>query len=125
MTLEPAQQAIIDRYFEAMQAGLPAAAAYAALFADDAILVEPFSGQPRTSTGPAAIRASFEESVRNRPTNMSLTVDVIGSEGDVIRSDWTVSSPVLPGPMRGYDLCTIRDGKIARLEVHLARPPRS
>jgi len=124
MTLDLASQAIIDRYFEAMQAGLPAAEAYAALFADDAVLVEPFSGQQRTSTGPAAIRASFEESVRNRPPNMSLAVDVVSLEDGRIRSDWTASSPVFPAPMRGYDLCTIRDGKIARLEVHLARPAR-
>jgi ketosteroid isomerase-like protein len=124
MTLEPASQAIIDRYFEAMQVGLPAAEAYTALFADDAVLIEPFSGQPRTSTGPAAIRASFEESVRNRPPDMSLTVDGVSLMDGSIRSDWTVSSPVFPAPMRGYDLCTIRNGKIARLEVHLDRPAR-
>ena len=43
--------------------------------------------------------------------------DVCDRDGNLVRADWTCTSPVFEAPMNGYDLFTIESGKIARLEV--------
>ena len=48
---------------------------------------------------------------------MKLVLDRADRDGDRVRADWTCTSPVFPAPMKGYDLFTIQDGKIARLEI--------
>lgn len=39
-------------------------------------------------------------------------------DGDRVRADWICTSPVFPAPMKGYDLFTIRGGKIEIVMVH-------
>lgn len=124
MTLSPEDRAVIDRYFAAMQAGEPALDALVALFADGGVLVEPFTGNTLTHAGKAAVREGFARSFRTRPPGMTLTLDGVAQDGDRIRSEWTVTAPAFPAPMRGADICTIRNGKIVRLEVQLGPPAR-
>ncbi|MCA9653964.1 MAG: hypothetical protein H6712_03790 [Myxococcales bacterium] len=46
--------------------------------------------------------------------------EIDGVDGEVVRSEWTCTSPAFPGPVKGIDLCTVRDGRIQRLEVSFA-----
>lgn len=112
-------QAVVDRYFRAMQAGRAAKAELFALFAEDATYIEPFTGAPRTHRGITAIETAFEESWKNPPPDLAIKVERVDLDGDQVRSEWVCTSPAFPGPVRGYDLCQVRDGRIARLEVNL------
>ena len=51
---------------------------------------------------------------------MMVTMNRIDAEGQRVRDEWTRTASVLAEPMRGVDLYTLRDGKIARLETHTA-----
>jgi ketosteroid isomerase-like protein len=115
---------LVQAVCEAMQAGRDGEEALMALFQPDGVLVEPFSGQPRTHTGHAAIRAAFIEMANQpRPPDFRLHVDRVDRDGDRVRAEWRCTSAVLPAPMCGCDFYTIRDGKIARLEVTITRMP--
>ncbi len=106
-----------------MQAGAQQADALFALFADDAIYVEPFSGmatgERHTHEGREAIEACLGKSWENSPPELRLEVNRVDVDGAVVRSEWTCTSPAFEAPVRGLDVCTVRDGRIARLEVSL------
>ncbi|MCB9595987.1 MAG: nuclear transport factor 2 family protein [Sandaracinaceae bacterium] len=111
---------VVQSYFAAMQTGRDAADALFALFVDDAVYVEPFTGASRTHEGRAAIEACIRESWDHAPPDLALEVNRIDVDGDVVRSEWTCTSPVFEAPVRGVDVCTVRGGRIARLEVSFA-----
>ncbi len=111
---------VVERYFQAMQAGRKAADALFALFADDAVYIEPFSGSQATHRGRAAIEACLRAGWDNAPPDLKLDVRRIDVDGDVVRSQWTCSSPVFEAPIQGTDVCTVKDGRIQRLEVQLS-----
>jgi ketosteroid isomerase-like protein len=121
MTVNSPERALVERYFRAMQAG--ADDDLVDLFADDAIYIEPFSGngKPATHHGKAAIGAVFRGMV-DQVRDLVITVHQIVLDGDKVRSEWTCTASAFPGPMRGQDRYTIRDGKIARLETTLTPP---
>lgn len=48
-----------------------------------------------------------------------VTINRIDAEGQRVRDEWTRTASVLAEPMRGVDLYTLRDGKIARPETTL------
>lgn len=108
---------VVHEYFRAMQTGRAAADALFALFHDDAVYVEPFTGQPRTHEGRTAIEACLRDGWEREPPDLVLEVNRIDVDGDVVRSEWTCTSPVFEAPVRGVDVCTVRDGRIERLEV--------
>ncbi|MEN0061233.1 MAG: nuclear transport factor 2 family protein [Myxococcota bacterium] len=108
---------VVQAYFHAMQGGPANRAELFALFADDAVYVEPFSGQTLTHEGRAAIEAYLAASWEQAPPDLELQVDRIDVDGDVVVSEWTCRSPALPVPYRGRDTCTVREGRIQRLEV--------
>ena len=108
---------IVDTYFRCMQTGAEAGDELIALFADDAVYVEPFSGQPRTHAGAEAIGRTLRSSFDQSPPDLTLTVDRVDVDGDVVTTTWTCTSPAFPAPMRGRDVCTVQSGRIARLEV--------
>ncbi|MCB9780274.1 MAG: nuclear transport factor 2 family protein [Alphaproteobacteria bacterium] len=108
---------VVERYFRCMQAGPGAAEDLFALFADDAVYTEPFTGTSRTHQGRAAIERTLRDSWQQTPPDLVLTVDRVDVDGDTVTSLWTCTSPVFPGPMRGRDVCVVRDGRIASLEV--------
>src|SRR5262249_35903565 len=107
----------------AMQEGPTGSEALLALFAEDGVLVEPFTGRMQTHVGKPAIRASLAEMMRGRAPDFTLTLGRVDMDGDRVRAEWTCTASVLPGPMRGYDLFTIRAGKIARLEICITEMP--
>ena len=67
--------------------------------------------------GKADIRRSLYASQQYAPPDMTLTLDAVEVDGQLVRSLWTCMAPTLPRPMRGQDVWTIRDGKIVRLET--------
>ena len=126
MPVEPADRQLVEGYFKAMQAGPDGVQEMVALFAEDGEYIEPFSAQGRPSShrGGQAIRAFFEQSL-NGPLRdgVRLTLDRLDVDGDRLRSEWTCSMPMFPGPLRGFDLYTIEGGKIKRLEVTVTEMP--
>ena len=110
---------IVERYFAAMRRGAEAEDDLMALFADDAVYVQPFAGTPQTARGRQAIRASLRAGWEQPLPDLKLIVNRIDVAGDQARSSWTCESPALPGPIHGTDTYTIRDGRITRLEVQL------
>ena len=123
MSVGKNEQEVVERMFKAMQAGPDGEEPMVELFTDDAVLVEPFSGQTLTHRGKDAIRESFRGMWADPAPDMELKMDRVDRDGDRVRADWTCTSPVFPAPMRGYDLFTIRDGRIARLEIVLTDAP--
>ncbi len=118
------QQAMIDRYFAAMRRGPAAEDEMMALFTDNAVYDEPFSGQ-----GPAIGREAIRQRLRlgwETPLP-DLELDVTGVEirGSTATSRWECRSPGLPGPVQGEDRYEFQDGRINRLEVRFLDDERS
>lgn len=103
-----------------MKAGPAAAQDLYALFADDAVYVEPFSGASKTHEGRAAIEACFAGSWKNTPPDLELEVNRVDVDGDTVRSEWTCRSPAFDTPVKGIDVCVVQEGRIKRLEVSFA-----
>ncbi len=114
--------AVVERYFEAMAGGVGSLPSLIALFAEEAVYTEPFSGAPRTHRGRAAIGACLAEAQRQPPPDLSLRLDRIALDGEEVVSEWTCRSPVFPAPVRGRDRAVIHEGRIVRLEVVLLDP---
>jgi hypothetical protein len=124
MAVNAHQRRVVESLFRAMQAGPGGEEAMVALFADDAVFIEPFSGRPQTHTGRAAIRQSFRDQSNNPPPDLALVLDRVDLEGSLVRAEWTCTSPAFPSPMRGYDLFTLNDGgQITRLESVVTDAP--
>lgn len=107
----------VEAYFRAMQAGPEQAEALFALFDDEAVYTEPFTGTPRTHTGRSAIEHCLRTSWQTAPPDMTLTVDRIDVNGATVTTRWTCASPAFPQPMQGEDRCTVRAGRIVSLAV--------
>jgi ketosteroid isomerase-like protein len=114
---------VVEELYKAMQAGPAGEAAIMGLFTDDAVLVEPFTGRPRTHSGKADIRAALAAMWQGRGPDLVLTLDRIDIDGDSVRAEWTCTSSILPGPLRGRDCLTVRSGKIAFLEITITEMP--
>jgi len=115
---------VVDRYFRAMQAGASAADELFSLFDDNAVYHEPFTGQRRTHSGRPAIEDHLRSAWQTAPPDMRLSVDRVDIDGPQVTTRWTCTSPVFPHPMRGQDVCTVRDGRIVHLDVTFL-PPES
>src|SRR5262249_47403827 len=114
---------VIEELVKGMQTGPAAEEAIMALFAEDGVLVEPFTGRVQTHAGKPAIRACLAGMWQNRAPDFTLTLDRVDLDGDRLRAEWTCTSVVMPAPLRGYDLFTIRSGKINRLEIVVTEMP--
>jgi len=68
-------------------------------------------------TGKAEIRAFFENALEQHLNGVRLTLDRLDIDGGRLRSEWTCERPAIPGTMRGFDLLTLRQGRITRLET--------
>lgn len=111
---------VVQRYFKAMQAGSGEANTLFGLFADDAVYVEPFSGQTLTHAGRPAIEAYLRASWEQAPPQLELELNRVDVDGEQVRSEWTCRSPVFEEPIKGIDVCTVKQGRIQRLEVRFA-----
>jgi ketosteroid isomerase-like protein len=111
----------LERYFRAMQRGPEGEEELVALFAEDAVYVEPFTGGEHV--GRKAIRDWLRASYRDQPPEMRITVERLQVVEQVVEARWVCESPAFARPARGRDRFTIRDGRIARLETELLEPP--
>jgi hypothetical protein len=93
-----------------------------ALFADDAVYVEPFSGGRHV--GREAIRSWLRASWEHQPPGIRLTVERVEVVEDTVEATWTCESEAFAQPVRGRDRFKIRHGRIARLESELLTPPQ-
>lgn len=110
--------AAVANFFRAMQTGAAAEHDMAALFADDAVYVEPFSGQPTTHRGKGQIMTAMRAGWSTPLPDMTINLDRVDVEGDEVRVAWTCRSPALPGGIgRGVNQFVLHDGKIVRLET--------
>jgi hypothetical protein len=116
-TVSASDRSVVAQYLAAMQAGPAGIDGLVELFDDAAVYVEPFSGQPQVHTGRAEIRAFFENALEQHLRGVRLTLDRLDLDGKRLRSEWTCVIPALAAPMRGFDLLTLREGRIARLET--------
>jgi ketosteroid isomerase-like protein len=110
---------LIDRYFAAMRRGAAAEEEMMALFAEDAVYVEPFTDVSEPAVGKEAVRARLRRGWEFPLPDLELDVLEVEVGGPVARSRWECRSPALPAPVRGEDHYEFRDGKISRLEVRL------
>jgi hypothetical protein len=110
----------VGRFFAAMQGGASHEDAMMSLFADDAVYVEPFSGEVREHRGARAIRAVMRESLRAPLPEMTLEIDRLDVTAREARAEWTCRSPALPGGAgSGVNVFTFEGGKIVRLVTTL------
>ena len=123
MPVKAEDRKVVEDLLRAMQTGPSAFEELLALFADDGVLVEPFTGTMQTHTGKPAIRASLNQMAQHRTPDLTLKLDRVDMDGGAVRAEWTCTSKSMPGPMRGYDLFTIRGGKISRLEIVITEMP--
>jgi uncharacterized protein (TIGR02246 family) len=112
---------VVERYFRAMQRGRDGEDELVALFAEDAVYVEPFSGAAHE--GRDAIRSWLDTSLSDAPPDLRLTVERVDVAGDTVKARWTCESPAFARPAKGRDPFTIRDGRIARPESALVEAP--
>jgi len=94
----------VESLFKAMQMGPSGEEAMMALFDENAVFIEPFSGQVQTHRGKPAIRDSFRQMWKAPLPDLRLTLDRVDLDGETVRAEWTCVSPALPAPMRGFDL---------------------
>jgi len=123
MTVSTKQRDIVDRFFKAMQAGRDGEENLMALFAQDAVMTDPFAGEPQTHRGIDAVRESFRCTWEQPAPDVKLEVSRVDLDGESVRAEWTCTAPIFPSPIRGYDVFDIRDGKISRLEIVVTEMP--
>ena len=116
------ERQVIDSYFAAMRRGAAAEEEMMALFADDAVYTEPFSGESEPAVGKEAVRARLRAGWEAPLPDLELDVLEVEVDGAVARTRWECRSPALPGPVQGEDRYEIREGRITRLEVTLLDP---
>lgn len=110
---------IVERYFAAMRRGAAAEEDMMALFSDDAVYVEPFTGESRPWVGKDLVREALRRGWEQPLPDLELTVQRIEIREGGATSAWVCRSPALPAPVAGEDEYTISNGKITRLEVRI------
>jgi len=108
---------VVDAWFTAMRKGKRGEAELLGLFHESAHYTEPFGGSTRRHVGLDAIRTCFREGWEQPVPDLTLTVDRVDIDGTMVRAEWTCNSSAFPGPVRGVDRYTLRDGLIASLET--------
>ena len=117
------QRDLIERYFTAMRRGAAAEEQMMELFSEDAIYVEPFTGETEPWVGKDAVRTALRRGWEQPLPDLELEVRRIDISGSAATAEWVCTSPALPGPIAGKDEYTIAGGKITRLVVRIVEPP--
>jgi hypothetical protein len=113
-------RAVVEQYVASMQAGPGGLDQLIELFDDEAVYVEPFSGQPTVHTGKAEIRAFYEYALTHHMQGARLVLERLDLDGERLRATWSCQVPAFPEPLHGFDLLSLRDGRIVRLETTLS-----
>jgi ketosteroid isomerase-like protein len=116
-------RATVEHYLASMQAGPGGVEDLVNLFDDEAVYVEPFTGQPQVHTGKAEIHAFFAHALEQDMRDARLTLDRLDMDGEQLRSEWTCHLPNMSAPLRGFDMLTLREGRILRLETTVTESP--
>jgi ketosteroid isomerase-like protein len=122
-TIASQDRTTIEAYMALMQTGSAGLDDLIGLFQDDAVYVEPFTGQPQVHAGKGEIRAFYEQALERDMKAARLTLDRLDLDGERLRAEWTCELPQIKGQMRGFDLLTMRNGRIARLETTVTEMP--
>ena len=115
------EEEVLQRYYASMRRGAEAEAELLALFAEDAVYREPFSGKGEV-VGRDAIRSRFREGWETPLPGMELDVLAVDVTPGSAEVSWECRADVFPGPQRGRDRYRIVDGLIAELDVVLDDP---
>ena len=115
---------VIEAYFAAMRRGAGAEADMLALFTDDAVDDEPFSGIDEPAVGIDAVRDRLRAGWAEPLPDMELDVLSVEITANTAVSQWECRSPAFPAPVRGSDAYEFRDGLIAVLRVTIDQPGR-
>ena len=113
----------VDRYFSAMRRGAAAEDDLLALFADDAVYEEPFSGSSEPAVGRESIRARLRDGWETPLPELQLDVLSVQVDGHAARATWECRSTAFPAPVRGVDEYEFRGGLITRLVVRFTDRP--
>lgn len=114
---------VVQAYFGAMRRGGEAEADMLALFTDDAVYDEPFSGFGRPAVGIDAVRERLRSGWAEPLPDMELDVLSVEVSGGAAVSRWECRSPAFPAPVRGSDTYEFRDGRISVLRVTIDERP--
>lgn len=110
----------IANFLTAMQAGRAGADALAALFAEDAVYVEPFSGTARQHQGRAAVMAAMASGWDHPMPDIRIAIDKAETRGSRIEILWSCYSPALPGGKgQGRNSYLLENGQIKELVTTL------
>lgn len=123
MTSRDVNRDVIGSYFAAMRKGAEAEDEMMALFAVDAVYVEPFTGADAPAIGRREVRDRLRLGWEQPLPDLELDVLSIDVDGDSATSRWECRSTALPGPVRGTDRYEFIDGRITRLEVTIETAP--
>lgn len=123
MPVKPEDRQVVDKVFQAMHARAQGEKVMATLFAQNATLSEPFSGEPRTHKGKESIMAWFRQAVTEMPPDMTIKMDRIDMDGERVRADWTCTSSAFSTPMKGSDYYRIAGGLIEQAEFVVTEMP--
>ena len=116
----------VNKFFAAMQTGASAEEEMMALFHDDAVYIEPFTGKVRTHNGKIEIRTCMRDGWKYPQPDMRIEIDQLIVEGHEVFAQWTCYSPGLPGGFgKGENRFTLKDGLISRLETKILGPDQS
>lgn len=110
---------LLDSYFAAMRRGADAEGDMLALFTEDAVYEEPFSGDPEPARGIDAIRDRLRAGWAAPLPDLELDVLSIDVVGDSATSRWECRSSAFPTAVFGTDVYEFRDGRIKALRVTL------
>ena len=122
--MEKTPREIVDAYFAAMRRGAAAEDEIIALFTEDAVYEEPFTGESGGAVGRTAIRERLRTGWTSPLPDMTVEVLSMTVTPDQATARWRCTSPALPGGVAtGTDRYRFRDGRIAHLRVKLDRPP--
>ncbi len=110
----------ITNFFLAMQAGAIGADALMALFAEDAVYVEPFTGEVRRHEGRDAILKAMALGWEMPMIDTRIEVLSAQVEGEVVDLAWACHSPSIPGGRgSGRNRFILREGLIVELVTEL------
>ena len=113
----------VANFFLAMQSGKPGADALMALFAEDAIYEEPFTGETRRHNGKDTILAAMALGWEMPMVDTRIEVREVEVAGAEVHVGWTCHSPSLPGGKgSGRNVFTFREGVITSLITTLEDP---
>ncbi len=110
------ESSVVEAYLAAMRRGPDAEDDMVALFTDDAVYEEPFSGL-EPAVGLVAIRERLRIGWQTPLPDLELDVVSIEVTADRAVAKWECRSSAFNGPSRGTDEYAFRDGRISNLRV--------